>query len=325
MEFHDFDDIPIQHEEHFKTFVGDIINQRYNVLTKLGEGTFSLVVKCLDTRTNKNIALKIQRRKYKESAEKEIDILRLLSKGHTFCAELLDYFNYKGFMCMVFPTYGFSLYDLIDKGTYLSMFEIKNVSRQCLQALTYLHRHEITHADIKPENILIKYSSNNEFEIVMIDFGLATHKNSYHSALVGTKQYSSPEVALEIGWSKALDIWSLGCVLTEIYTLSPLFDTNSNFEHLALMEKRLDEKLPVSMVCCCSNQNILSYFDYHFLLNYPTMAKPSEVEFVTRKRKLKNMIDDNCFLDLLSQMLKYKPYERITAEEALRHDFNNFF
>merc|ERR1719277_2159029 len=73
--------------------------------------------------------------------------------------------------------------------------------------------------------------------IKLIDFGNTTHELEHHSSIINTRQYRSPEVLLELGWDESSDIWSIGCILMEIYTGDQLFATHEELEHLALIEQ----------------------------------------------------------------------------------------
>ncbi len=83
-----------------------------------------------------------------------------------------------------------------------------------------------------------------ETDIRLIDFGGATFEHDHHSRIVNTRQYRSPEVLLGTGWSYPSDLWSVGCILAELFTGELLFGTHEDLEHLALMEHILERRLP---------------------------------------------------------------------------------
>lgn len=85
-------------------------------------------------------------------------------------------------------------------------------------------------------------------EIRLIDFGSATFNDEYHSSVVSTRHYRAPEIILNLGWSYACDIWSIGCILVEFYTGDALFQTHDNLEHLAMMEAVCGQKLDKSII-----------------------------------------------------------------------------
>lgn len=80
--------------------------------------------------------------------------------------------------------------------------------------------------------------------IRVIDFGGATFRDEHHSVIINTRQYRAPEVVLgifnlEMGWDTTSDLWSLGCILVELYTGELLFPTHKDYEHLGMLEKLL--------------------------------------------------------------------------------------
>ena len=100
-------------------------------------------------------------------------------------------------------------------------------------------------AAARPNSIITVKSADNT-DIRVIDFGSATFDDDHHSAVVSTRHYRAPEVILELGWSHPCDVWSVGCILFELYQGMTLFQTHDNLEHLAMMERILG-KLPRSM------------------------------------------------------------------------------
>jgi len=114
---------------------------------------------------------------------------------------------------------------------------------------------------LKPENVLLV---SNEFtvqqvgkkqvripkstRIKLIDFGCATYDDDKHkSELIATRQYRAPEVIMSLPWSFPSDIWSVGCIVAELYCGDQLFETHSNMEHVALIERGID-KWPKSLL-----------------------------------------------------------------------------
>ncbi|ETO06562.1 serine/threonine kinase-1, partial [Reticulomyxa filosa] len=129
----------------------------------------------------------------------------------------------------------------------------------------------LVHTDLKLENILLmddsysiisdsrhgrKYRVPNQTTIRLIDFGGATYekideatqKRLLRFETINTRQYRAPEVILGIGWDRSSDLWSIGCILSELYTGDLLFATHENIEHLAMMEKVLECKISKHLV-----------------------------------------------------------------------------
>lgn len=84
-------------------------------------------------------------------------------------------------------------------------------------------------------------------DVRLIDFGSATFDHEHHSTIVSTRHYRAPEVILELGWAQACDVWSIGCILFELYLGITLFQTHDNREHLAMMQRILGE-IPVRYI-----------------------------------------------------------------------------
>jgi dual-specificity kinase len=315
----------------------------------MGEGTFAKVLECHDNQHGRRVAIKIIRsiQKYTDSAQVEIEILNDIKRfdpnNTSHCVRLIDSFMYRGHMCLVFPLYGLSLYEFIKRNDYrgFSLEHVRKFAYNLLTAINFLHnKMELIHTDLKPENILLIDSDyyivggHNKVpkctEISVIDFGSATFESQHHTSIISTRHYRAPEVILGIGWSYPADIWSIGCIIVELYTGDALFQTHENREHLALMEKILGP-LPDSLVRRASDQG-KKYFQNN-KLRWPEIASSKQsVEFVEQTKVLALLCDasenhsDQCnyndlFYDLVKKMLSYEPSDRITARQALEHAF----
>jgi MAK-like kinase len=108
---------------------------------------------------------------------------------------------------------------------------IRNILNQIFQGLNYMHKHGFFHRDIKPENLLC-----NGPELVKIaDFGLARELRSRppYTDYVSTRWYRAPEVLLRsTNYSSPIDLWAVGCILSELYTLQPLFPGRSEIDQI---------------------------------------------------------------------------------------------
>ena len=120
----------------------------------------------------------------------------------------------------------------------------------------------LIHTDLKLENILFvksdyriavstltgkTYREPLDYSVKLIDFGGSIFNNDNHSKIVNTRQYRAPEVILGLEWSFPSDMWSVGCILAELYIGEMLFPTHDDGEHLAMMEKITETHLPASM------------------------------------------------------------------------------
>lgn len=183
----------------------------------------------------------------------------------------------------------------------------------------------------KPENILLLngrqipqrggYCIPESTRIKVIDFGGATYDNEKKSSIVNTRQYRAPEVILGCGWSMPSDLWSIGCILAELYQGELLFATHDNIEHLALIE-RVIGTFPRKMLKRAKNVEIVDKaFDSNGSHRMEQVLPSDQLTYVSRIVPLESIIiydEDLWFLRLLRRILVIDPDERATARECLR-------
>ncbi|XP_052835467.1 uncharacterized protein LOC128252087 isoform X5 [Drosophila gunungcola] len=327
---------------HLIYHTGDILHHRYKIMATLGEGTFGRVVKVKDMERDYCMALKIIKNveKYREAAKLEINALEKIAQKDPhcdhLCVKMIDWFDYHGHMCIVFEMLGLSVFDFLRENNYepYSLDQVRHMAYQLCYSVKFLHDNRLTHTDLKPENILFvdsdytahyNHKINREVrrvkntDVRLIDFGSATFDHEHHSTIVSTRHYRAPEVILELGWSQPCDVWSIGCILFELYLGITLFQTHDNREHLAMMERILGQ-IPYRM----ARKTKTKYF-YHGKLDWD--EKSSAGRYVRDHCKplfLCQLSDseDHCELfSLIKKMLEYEPSSRITLGEALRHPF----
>ncbi|XP_064801063.1 dual specificity protein kinase CLK2-like [Oncorhynchus masou masou] len=251
---------------------GDVLQERYEVISLLGEGTFGKVVTCVDRRrAGARVALKIinNMEKYRQAAKLEINVLEKINEKDPHnkhqCVQMLDWFDYHGHVCISMELLALSTFDFLKENNFLPycMDHICQMAYQICLAVNFLHINKLTHTDLKPENILsfnsdytITYNAEKKRDerkvkdttVRLVDFGSATFDHEHHSTIISTRHYRAPEVILELGWSHPCDVWSIGCILFEYYEGFTLYQTHDNQEHLAMME-RVRGPLPSTMIC----------------------------------------------------------------------------
>uniref|UniRef100_A0A2M4A5Y0 Putative lammer dual specificity kinase n=1 Tax=Anopheles triannulatus TaxID=58253 RepID=A0A2M4A5Y0_9DIPT len=323
---------------------GDVLHNRYKLLSTLGEGTFGRVVKAKDTGRDHTIALKIIRNveKYRKAAKLEINVLEeIIAKdpaGRHLCIRMLDWFDYHGHICIAFEMLGLSVYDFLKDNKYepFPLEHVRHMSYQLCYAVNFLHSIKLTHTDLKPENILFldsEYTTvvsnasrkNREVrhvnctDIRLIDFGNAIFDHEYHSTIVSTRHYRAPEVILELGWEQPCDVWSIGCIMYELYLGITLFQTHDNREHLAMMERILGP-IPYRM----AKKTRTRYF-HHGKLEWDEKSSAGRYVRENCKPLIRCAIADTPdhlqLFSLIGRMLEYDPNDRITLAEALDHPF----
>ncbi|ESO00638.1 hypothetical protein HELRODRAFT_101038 [Helobdella robusta] len=333
-------------EGHLVYKEGELLNNRYKMIETLGQGTFGQVVKCKDLKRDTKVAVKVIRNiaKYKEAAKTEIEILdhihRTTSHGRLLCVRMLDWFDYYGHMCIVFELLGQSVFDFLKKNHYYPypIEHVQQIAYQLNRGVKFLHDHNLAHTDLKPENILFVDSTSEHYksrtirkkdreirrvlctDIQIIDFGSATNDDEHHSKIVSTRHYRAPEVVLELGWSHPCDVWSIGCILFELYTGHTMFQTHDNLEHLAMMERILGP-IPSSMI---KRSPKSKYFRNGELAWDPDsedgLAVRQQCKPLKRYMRSSSELHYQLF-DLIRKMLVYDPKDRITLNEALHHSF----
>eukprot|EP00118_Oscarella_pearsei_P005251 m.23904 g.23904 ORF g.23904 m.23904 type:complete len:456 (+) comp28548_c0_seq2:884-2251(+) len=327
---------------HLVYKAGDRID-RYEIKSTLGEGTFGKVVECVDRKSNKRMALKIIKNieKYRDAAKIEIRVLDRLQmkdpKGENLCVQLKDRFDYYGHMCLVFEMLGLSVFDFLKDNSYrpYPLHQVQHISLQIIKAVAFLHRLHITHTDLKPENILFVSSESGlqydpvkkqEVRVVknsnvrLIDFGSATFDDEHHSTVVSTRHYRAPEVILELGWSHPCDMWSIGCIMYELYTGNTLFQTHDNLEHLAMMQAILG---PIPLRMRRSTKKTKYFHKDELDWNEQSSSGRYVRQHCKKLKKYcksteKSHLD---IFDLIEKMLEFEPAKRLSAAEALLHPF----
>ena len=141
--------------------------------------------------------------------------------------KIKDFIVFRKHICIVTELLSISLYDLMERNSFRSidMQYIRTFSLQIFNALAFLQEQNIIHSDIKPENILLK--DPNKTGIKLIDFGTSMfiHENNY--MYIQSRFYRAPEVILGSSYDYAIDMWSAGCLLAELYLGFPLFSGNN--------------------------------------------------------------------------------------------------
>jgi len=333
---------------HLAYLPGDWVNDRYEILSTLGEGTFGKVVKVKDHEKEEHVAMKIIKNihKYREAAKLEINVLQKLNakdpSGKHLCVRMFDCFNYFGHMCLTFEILGESVFDFLKANSYVGypLDQVRHISYQLSYAVKFLHDHHLTHTDLKPENILFvssdwstEYCSSTkrtlrrmrDTRVKLIDFGSATFDWEHHSSVVSTRHYRPPEVILELGWSQPCDVWSTGAIVFELYQGHTLFQTHDNLEHLAMMTRILGD-LPHHLV----RRTKTAFFQPSGRLAWD-WSQPAARYASQHCRPLpqyrrhgpasREGQEESVMLDLVARMLEYDPERRITLKDSLKHPF----
>ncbi|XP_016367012.1 homeodomain-interacting protein kinase 3-like isoform X1 [Sinocyclocheilus rhinocerous] len=203
----------------------------YEVLEFLGRGTFGQVVKCWKRGTNEIMAVKILKNhpSYARQGQIEVSILARLSGENAEEHNLVrafECFQHRNHTCLVFEMLEQNLYDFLKQNKFspLPLKVIRPVLQQVATALRKLKSLGLIHADLKPENIMLVDPVRQPFRVKVIDFGSASHvSKAVCSTYLQSRYYRAPEIILGLPFCEAIDMWSLGCVIAELFLGWPLY------------------------------------------------------------------------------------------------------
>ncbi|XP_033881345.3 dual specificity tyrosine-phosphorylation-regulated kinase 4-like isoform X1 [Acipenser ruthenus] len=312
-----------EHGSYLKV-LHDHIGYRFEVLEVIGKGSFGHVVKCLDHNTNELVAVKIIRNKKRFHHQalvevKILDALRRKDKENSHnVIHMKEYFHFRNHLCISFELLGLNLYELIKKNNFqgFSLPLIRRFTCSLLKCLQMLHRENIIHCDLKPENILLAHKGQGTIKVV--DFGSSCYEQQRVYTYIQSRFYRSPEVILGHTYSMAIDMWSLGCILAELYTGSPLFPGENEVEQMACIMEVLGLP-PTEFIQTASRKRL--FFD--------SKGSPRNVTNSKGKKRCPNSKDlasvlktnDALFLDFLRGCLMWDPAQRMTPDEAMQHEW----
>ncbi|WVZ98902.1 hypothetical protein U9M48_044272 [Paspalum notatum var. saurae] len=331
--FHRKNRTGFEENKEFPIVMDSIIAGRYRITEYLGSAAFSRVVRAHDLRTGVDICLKIIKndKDFFDQSLDEIKLLKFVNKydpdDNHHILRLYDYFYYQEHLFIVTELLRANLYEFQkynqESGdeVYFSLPRIQAIARQCLEALEYLHHLGIVHCDLKPENILLK--SYSRCEIKVIDLGSSCFLSDNLNLYVQSRSYRSPEVILGMPYDPKIDIWSLGCILAELYTGEVLLPNESVPIILARMIGTIGS-IDVEMLEL--GQETQKYFTDDYDL-FHTNEETGELEYlIPDKSSLRRHLQcsDKKFVDFLSYLLQINPRKRPTASEALQHQWLSF-
>ncbi|CAP61201.1 uncharacterized protein PODANS_3_1560 [Podospora anserina S mat+] len=236
---------------YYKIRPGELLDGRYQVLTTLGRGMFSGVARAVDVTNKQVVAIKIMRNNdaLRKGGFTEIAILQKLNaadpdnKKHLVRFERS--FEYKGHLCMAFENLSMNLREVLKKfgnNVGINLNATRIYASQIFIALGHMRKCSIIHADLKPDNILVNEARN---VLKICDLGTAIDRSDAATAsteitpYLVSRFYRAPEIILGMPYDYAVDMWSIGCTLYELYTGKILFTGDSNNQMLKnIMEIR---------------------------------------------------------------------------------------
>jgi len=327
---------------------GEILDSRYQVYGNVGRGVFSTVLRAKDISvsnvSNQDVAIKVIRNNdvmYK-AGHKELTILNLLAskdpddKRH--CIRLITHFEFKNHLCLVFEPMSMNLREVVKrfgKSVGLNINAVRVYAKQLILSLKHLVACNILHADIKPDNIVV-----NEAKTVLklCDFGSAcTSDEAEITPYLVSRYYRAPEIILGLPYDHAIDMWSMGCCLAELYTGKILFPGRTNNEMLRLFME-LRGKFPKKLLRKAAFR--VRHFDdsFNYLQQDIDAVSQKPILRVINEIRTRDLIGELMSFgapkltekenkkvlelkDLLERCITLDPAKRIQPKDALLHPF----
>ncbi|KAK7043784.1 serine/threonine protein kinase, CMGC, dual-specificity [Paramarasmius palmivorus] len=297
---------------------------RYEVIDTLGKGSFGQVLHCRDHCSGESVAIKIIRNKkrFHHQALVEIKILDSLRKWDSdekhHVIKMTEHFYFRNHLCIAMELLSINLYELIKANGFVGFTTtlIRRFTSQMLLSLSLMRHHRIVHCDLKPENVLLRHPAKSAIKV--IDFGSSCFEHEKIYTYIQSRFYRSPEVILGMNYHMAIDMWSLGCILAELYTGFPIFPGENEQEQLSCIMEVLG--VPDKEFVNRSSRKKL-FFE-------PNGAPRAVINSKGRRRRpgtktLAQVLrcNDEDFVDFIAKCLVWDPERRIKPQAALRHPF----
>ncbi|KAL7720744.1 Protein kinase [Entamoeba marina] len=334
---------------------------RYKIVEIIGKGTFGNVFKCKEMETGKLYAMKIikNRKAYFRQGLLEISMLTIMNNFYDNKRKRIehmhDHFLYCDHLCIVFELLEFvveyivinecrnNLYQIITqhRENGMQLATIKKFIYQLLKGVKLMSKAGIIHGDLKPENVGVTLNT-----LKIIDLGSACFQNYTLHTYIQSRHYRAPEIVLEHQYNSAIDMWSIGCMVAEIFLGIPLFAANCEYDLIYRYVKTLG-MLPNDMIIH-SNKRRTYFKKYVDSTNNTCFRLKERFEFEWENRcvlpphtnylpyQTLHDIIFNCDLcvrtpmdhrtkkylyHFLSNCFSYDPKNRLTPQQALSHPF----
>jgi dual specificity protein kinase YAK1 len=326
----------------------------FTIVKSLGRGQFGQVfqvsVRHSTTGQTAMYAMKISRLQaiFRDQARHEASTLAFLMRQATapersLFARLLSHFDFAGHTCIVTELLGSDLYTLLQSrdSVGLPIAILQSFARDLFQALVFFKRCSVVHGDLKPENVLV--ANHAETHVKVIDFGSARLVSQPQKDYIQSRYYRAPEIVMRIVHGMAIDVWSVGCVLIELFLAVPLFPAQSEHQLLEWQTKFLGNvpkevrmKSPVEkelflesgelkseeQYCAEMGIPLPQRFDYHQFFTVRELVMNADYEPDYTDEEIEIEVERRGLLsDLLERIFVFPQEERITPEAALEHPF----
>ncbi|KAG6687996.1 hypothetical protein I3843_11G101800 [Carya illinoinensis] len=281
--------------------------ERFNLIKEVGDGTFGCVWRAINKQTGEVVAIKKMKKRYYSWEEcvnlREVKSLRKMN--HPNIVKLKEVIRENDILYFVFEYMECNLYQLMkDREKLFSEAGVRNWCFQVFQALAYIHQRGYFHRDLKPENLLV-----TKDKIKIADFGLAREINSQppYTEYVSTRWYRAPEVLLQSYlYSSKVDMWAMGAIMAELFTLRPLFPGISEADEIYKICSVIGSPTKDTWADGLHLARDINYQFPRFAGVHLSALIPSA---------------SNDAISLITSLCSWDPFKRPTAAEALQHPF----
>eukprot|EP00903_Cladosiphon_okamuranus_P009256 g8832.t1 len=292
------------------------VDTKYELIKPIGHGAYGVVISALDTENGQKVAIKKITRAFDDLIDakrilREITLLRKFSHDNIISiVDILVPPSPEEFedVYIVSDLMETDLHRIINSKQELTPDHVQYFLYQILRALKYMHSSNVLHRDLKPSNLLL----NSNCDLKVCDLGLARDIESGCRELteyVVTRWYRAPEIMLACQeYSKAIDMWSVGCIFAELMLRRPFFPGDNYIDQLTIICDKLGKP----------KEEELTFVSTEKARRF--IMKLSETTPRCLRDQFPSTASDDA-LDLLSKMLEFSPDSRISVEDALRHPF----
>jgi cyclin-dependent kinase 8/11 len=312
------------------------LEEKYEKLHKVGEGTFGEVYKAKDkslpSHVNEFVAIKLFKTKEGEGISfttcREISLLQELKHENIVALKDVVIEPHKRQLHLVFEYAEYDLFVIIKAHhkakQNLHEAAVKSFLWQILNGINYLHLNWIIHRDLKPSNILVMGEGSQSGIVKIADFGLARIFQApllelFKNGVVVTIWYRAPELLLGCRhYTRAIDIWAIGCIFAELLNLNAIFQGIEDQDPKAFQTDQIDKIFDVlGPITPDKWRDVRHLPSYEKIKDYKPMENRLRNKIKTPDSAMSNWKG----FDLLMKMLDYDPATRITANNALEHPY----
>ncbi|KAI8868681.1 mitogen-activated protein kinase [Ramicandelaber brevisporus] len=293
------------------------VGEAYDIIGIIGEGAYGTVVSATHKATGQKVAIKritpFDHSMFCLRTLREIKLLKFFQ--HENIISVLDIIRPPSFeafkdVYLVIELMETDMHRVI-RTQPLSDDHCQYFVYQMLRALKYMHSADVLHRDLKPSNLLL----NANCDLKICDFGLARsacvnddNTRGFMTEYVATRWYRAPEIMLTFKeYTKAIDIWSVGCILAEMISGRPLFPGRDYHDQLTLILDVLGTPTMEDFY------GIKSRRAREYIRNLPLKKRVPFSRLLPQANPLA--------IDMLEKLLTFNPVRRITVEEALKHPY----